>query len=406
MTITIDLRPPRDPGRRERGVPRLRRRAPHGQARVLRARLHRTRPPDAAAQDERRHDAASSARPTSRRSSRSRRACSSSSGPTACAATSWPTSTPSAATSASTTNSTRPATASRSGTSTGVRDGRRRHGRRRARRARRAPAPRDPRRAVGDLHPPRRHRVHAHLGPDREAVAHRADRAAADDASRSRSSRSSASSTGSTPPRRSSGSSTRSTSATSASRLEGAETLIPILDQILSDAADQEVDEAVIGMAHRGRLNVLANVMGKPYSAIFGEFEGNLDIGTSHGSGDVKYHLGAHGTHTAPSGTSIDLTLAGNPSHLEAVNPVVEGMVRAKQQQRGDIEPRRGAAPSSSTATPRSPGRASSPRRSTSASSTATRPAARSTSSSTTRSGSRRSRCTRARRPTPPTSRG
>ncbi len=118
--------------------------------------------------------------------------------------------------------------------------------------------------------------------------------------------------------------------------LEGAETLIPILDQILSDAADQEVEEAVIGMAHRGRLNVLANVMGKPYAAIFSEFEGNLDAGTAHGSGDVKYHLGAHGTHTAPSGASIDLTLAGNPSHLEAVNPVVEGMVRAKQEQRDD----------------------------------------------------------------------
>ncbi|MEM1041429.1 MAG: multifunctional oxoglutarate decarboxylase/oxoglutarate dehydrogenase thiamine pyrophosphate-binding subunit/dihydrolipoyllysine-residue succinyltransferase subunit [Bacteroidota bacterium] len=118
--------------------------------------------------------------------------------------------------------------------------------------------------------------------------------------------------------------------------LEGAETLIPILDQILSDAADQEVGEAVIGMAHRGRLNVLANVMGKPYTAIFGEFEGNLDTGTAHGSGDVKYHLGAHGSHSSPSGQAIDLTLAGNPSHLEAVNPVVEGMVRAKQTQRGD----------------------------------------------------------------------
>ncbi len=118
--------------------------------------------------------------------------------------------------------------------------------------------------------------------------------------------------------------------------LEGAETLIPILDQILSDAADQEVGEAVIGMAHRGRLNVLANVMGKPYSAIFGEFEGNLDTGTAHGSGDVKYHLGATGTHESPSGQTVELSLAGNPSHLEAVNPVVEGMVRAKQTQRGD----------------------------------------------------------------------
>ncbi|MDX1531529.1 MAG: multifunctional oxoglutarate decarboxylase/oxoglutarate dehydrogenase thiamine pyrophosphate-binding subunit/dihydrolipoyllysine-residue succinyltransferase subunit, partial [Rhodothermales bacterium] len=120
--------------------------------------------------------------------------------------------------------------------------------------------------------------------------------------------------------------------------LEGAETLIPILDQILSDAADQEVEEAVIGMAHRGRLNVLANVLEKPYRNIFSEFEGHIDIGTAHGSGDVKYHLGAHGTHEAPSGAAIELTLAGNPSHLEAVNPVVEGMVRAKQQQKGDTD--------------------------------------------------------------------
>jgi multifunctional 2-oxoglutarate metabolism enzyme len=79
--------------------------------------------------------------------------------------------------------------------------------------------------------------------------------------------------------------------------LEGAETLIPILDQILSDAADQEVQEVVIGMAHRGRLNVLANVLSKPYKNIFSEFEGHIDIGTAHGSGDVKYHLGATGTH-------------------------------------------------------------------------------------------------------------
>jgi len=118
--------------------------------------------------------------------------------------------------------------------------------------------------------------------------------------------------------------------------LEGAETLIPILDQILSDAADQEVEEAVIGMAHRGRLNVLANVLGKPYKNIFSEFEGHVDIGTAHGSGDVKYHLGATGTHTAPSGSSVRLTLAANPSHLEAVNPVVEGMARALQERRGD----------------------------------------------------------------------
>ena len=113
--------------------------------------------------------------------------------------------------------------------------------------------------------------------------------------------------------------------------LEGAETVIPMFDAILSDAADQEVEEAVIGMAHRGRLNVLANIMGKPYENIFSEFEGNIDPNTIQGSGDVKYHLGARGTHEAPSGATIELTLASNPSHLEAVNPVVEGMVRAKQ---------------------------------------------------------------------------
>jgi multifunctional 2-oxoglutarate metabolism enzyme len=120
--------------------------------------------------------------------------------------------------------------------------------------------------------------------------------------------------------------------------LEGAETLIPILDQILSDAADQEVQEVVIGMAHRGRLNVLANVLSKPYKNVFSEFEGHIDIGTAHGSGDVKYHLGATGTHTAPSGATTGLTLAANPSHLEAVSPVVEGMVRAMQEARGDRE--------------------------------------------------------------------
>ncbi|RMH49098.1 MAG: multifunctional oxoglutarate decarboxylase/oxoglutarate dehydrogenase thiamine pyrophosphate-binding subunit/dihydrolipoyllysine-residue succinyltransferase subunit, partial [Bacteroidetes bacterium] len=114
--------------------------------------------------------------------------------------------------------------------------------------------------------------------------------------------------------------------------LEGAETVIPILDTILADAADQEVKEVVIGMAHRGRLNVLANIMNKPYEAIFSEFEGSIDPNTTQGSGDVKYHLGARGEHVAPSGAKVKLTLASNPSHLEAVNPIVEGMVRAKQE--------------------------------------------------------------------------
>ena len=113
--------------------------------------------------------------------------------------------------------------------------------------------------------------------------------------------------------------------------LEGAETMIPMVDVMLSDAADQEVSEVVIGMAHRGRLNVLANILNKKYEAIFSEFEGNIDPNTTQGSGDVKYHLGSRGEHEAPSGARVKLTLASNPSHLEAVNPVVEGMVRAKQ---------------------------------------------------------------------------
>ena len=121
--------------------------------------------------------------------------------------------------------------------------------------------------------------------------------------------------------------------------LEGAETMIPLLDAVLSDAADQETEEVVIGMAHRGRLNVLTNIMGKPYNRVFGEFEGTADPDAVHGSGDVKYHLGQTGTHTSPSGATTQLTLASNPSHLEAVNPVVEGMVRAKQQRIVEAHP-------------------------------------------------------------------
>ncbi|MFQ5569001.1 MAG: multifunctional oxoglutarate decarboxylase/oxoglutarate dehydrogenase thiamine pyrophosphate-binding subunit/dihydrolipoyllysine-residue succinyltransferase subunit [Rhodothermales bacterium] len=113
--------------------------------------------------------------------------------------------------------------------------------------------------------------------------------------------------------------------------LEGAESVIPMIDAIISDAADQEVHEVVIGMAHRGRLNVLANILQKPYEVIFSEFEGSIDPDTIYGSGDVKYHLGARGEHVAPSGATVQLRLASNPSHLEAVSPIVEGMVRAKQ---------------------------------------------------------------------------
>ncbi|WP_049579154.1 multifunctional oxoglutarate decarboxylase/oxoglutarate dehydrogenase thiamine pyrophosphate-binding subunit/dihydrolipoyllysine-residue succinyltransferase subunit, partial [Streptomyces sp. SBT349] len=113
--------------------------------------------------------------------------------------------------------------------------------------------------------------------------------------------------------------------------LEGGETVIPLLDTVLDEAAADKLDEVVIGMAHRGRLNVLANVVGKSYAQIFREFEGNLDPKSMHGSGDVKYHLGTSGTFTGLSGEEIKVSLAANPSHLEAVDPIVEGVSRAKQ---------------------------------------------------------------------------
>ena len=113
--------------------------------------------------------------------------------------------------------------------------------------------------------------------------------------------------------------------------LEGAESTIVALQTILDIAADEGIKEAVIAMAHRGRLNVLANVVGKSYSDIFSEFEGNLDPESVQGSGDVKYHKGARGEFKNPRGASIDVSMASNPSHLEAVSPVVEGIVRAKQ---------------------------------------------------------------------------
>ncbi len=119
--------------------------------------------------------------------------------------------------------------------------------------------------------------------------------------------------------------------------LEGCEALIPLLDRILNDAARGGVKEAVIGMAHRGRLNVLANTVGKSLAQIFSEFEGNVDPDGVQGSGDVKYHLGATGAHQAPSGESLAVSVSPNPSHLEFVNPVVEGMVRAKQDAMGDL---------------------------------------------------------------------
>jgi multifunctional 2-oxoglutarate metabolism enzyme len=120
--------------------------------------------------------------------------------------------------------------------------------------------------------------------------------------------------------------------------LEGAESAIPILDELINRATDNNVHEAVIGMAHRGRLNVLANIVGKQLTQIFSEFEGNLDPTSMQGSGDVKYHLGASGVHTAPSGREIVVSVAPNPSHLEAVDPVVEGIVRPKQDRLGDTK--------------------------------------------------------------------
>jgi len=113
--------------------------------------------------------------------------------------------------------------------------------------------------------------------------------------------------------------------------LEGAETTVPLIDEICEAAADNGLDEVTIGMAHRGRLNVLANIVGKSYSQIFREFEGNIDPNTVQGSGDVKYHLGAEGEFTSGNGNSIVVSVAANPSHLEAVDPVLEGIARAKQ---------------------------------------------------------------------------
>ena len=113
--------------------------------------------------------------------------------------------------------------------------------------------------------------------------------------------------------------------------LEGAESTIVLLDALLDAAAGSGVAEVVMGMAHRGRLNVLANIVGKSYREIFEEFEGNLDPESVQGSGDVKYHKGARGVFRGSAGEELPITLASNPSHLEAVDPVVEGMTRAKQ---------------------------------------------------------------------------
>ncbi|MCU1351464.1 MAG: sucA, partial [Acidimicrobiales bacterium] len=120
--------------------------------------------------------------------------------------------------------------------------------------------------------------------------------------------------------------------------IEGAESAIPIVDAVLTSAAADGLDSAVLGMSHRGRLNVLTNIVGKRYDQLFKEFEGFIDPESTQGSGDVKYHLGQTGTFTSRTGATIPVELAANPSHLETVDPIVEGMVRAKQDLINDPE--------------------------------------------------------------------
>jgi 2-oxoglutarate dehydrogenase E1 component len=119
--------------------------------------------------------------------------------------------------------------------------------------------------------------------------------------------------------------------------LEGGESLIPMLDDIIQQGGSSGIREIVIGMAHRGRINVLVNILGKSPEDLFEEFEGNFDLDELRGSGDVKYHKGFSADMKTPGG-NVHIALAFNPSHLEIVNPVVEGSVRARQQRRSDLE--------------------------------------------------------------------
>ncbi len=120
--------------------------------------------------------------------------------------------------------------------------------------------------------------------------------------------------------------------------LEGGESTMVSLHEFIERAGSEEAHEVIIGMAHRGRLNVLVNIAGKPFSQLVSEFEGNFDSESTQGSGDVKYHLGSSGVKTTSSGNEVVVSLAPNPSHLEGVNPVVEGIVRAKQARLEDEE--------------------------------------------------------------------
>jgi len=120
--------------------------------------------------------------------------------------------------------------------------------------------------------------------------------------------------------------------------IEGGETTIAMIEELLQQAASAGVHEILIGMAHRGRLAVLANVIGKGVAQIFSEFEGDINSEVAEGTGDVKYHLGATNVRQMPGGREITVSVAANPSHLEAVNPVVEGIVRPKQDRLGDTK--------------------------------------------------------------------
>ncbi|MCZ6635977.1 MAG: thiamine pyrophosphate-dependent enzyme, partial [bacterium] len=119
--------------------------------------------------------------------------------------------------------------------------------------------------------------------------------------------------------------------------IEGGESLIPLLTTLIESGAALDVGEIVMGMAHRGRLNVLAHMMNKPYDMILSEFEG-VELDISEGSGDVKYHMGFSHDYTTLEGKQVHLSLSPNPSHLELVNPVIEGIVFAKQTHIGDIQ--------------------------------------------------------------------
>ena len=119
--------------------------------------------------------------------------------------------------------------------------------------------------------------------------------------------------------------------------LEGGDSLVPLLDELVQQEGRAGIEEMVVGMAHRGRLNVLVNLLGKSPKDLFSEFEGQYDLQTLRGSGDVKYHKGFSADLKTPAG-NVHVALAFNPSHLEVVNPVVEGSVRARQERRGDVK--------------------------------------------------------------------